>query len=55
MEDEKTRNCSCNIFPKCPECGNGSLLPFSFKEDVFEKWQCTNPECDFILKKIRDR
>ena len=41
------------IFPKCPRCGEGYLLPFSFKEDVFEKWQCSNPECDFILEKVR--
>ncbi len=25
------------LFPKCPEYGKGNLLPFSFKEDVFEK------------------
>ena len=44
---------SC-IFPKCPECGEGHLLPFSFKEDVFEKWKCSNPKCDFMVKKRED-
>ncbi len=39
------------IFPKCPKCDKGVLLPFSFKEDVFEKWQCT--ECEFVLEKKR--
>ena len=43
------------IFPKCAQCNNGYLLPFSFKEDVFEKWKCSNPECDFIVNKPRDR
>jgi len=47
MEQE---NNSC-IFPKCPECGKGFLLPFSFKEDVFEKWKCSNPECGYTVKK----
>jgi len=51
MSEEKN---SC-IFPKCPKCGNGYLLPFSFKEDVFEKWKCSNPECDFIVRKRDDR
>jgi len=40
-----------NIFPKCPRCGEGVLLPFSFKEDVFEKWKCSNPECGYVVKK----
>jgi len=44
------------IFPECPTCKAGCLLPFSFKEDTFEKWQCSNPECDFIVdKKRRER
>ena len=43
-----------NIFPKCLACDKSQLLPFSFKEDVFEKWKCSNPDCDFIVKK-RDR
>ena len=29
------------IFPKCPKCDKGYLLPFSYKEDVFEKWKCS--------------
>ena len=48
MEGEN-QNC---IFPKC---GKGYLLPFSYKEDVYEKWKCPNPECDFIVKKREDR
>lgn len=49
---EESDSCSdCCIFPKCPQCGNGVLLPFSFKEDVFEKWKCSSPECGFVLKK----
>ncbi len=44
------------IFPKCVKCQKGYLLPFSFKEDVFEKWQCSDSDCDFIVeKKRRDR
>ncbi len=43
------------IFPKCPTCKEGCLLPFSFKEDVFEKWGCSNPDCDFVMKKPRER
>ena len=39
------------IFPKCPECGKGVLLPFSFKEDVFENWKCS--ECGFTIEKTR--
>ncbi|MEK6914681.1 MAG: hypothetical protein AABW83_03455 [Nanoarchaeota archaeon] len=39
------------LFPRCPECGNGHLLPFSFKEDVFEKWKCSNSKCDYTLRK----
>ena len=45
---EDNPNC---IFPKCPQCGKGYLLPFSFKEDVFEKWKCSDPDCGFIVKK----
>ncbi|MFH1425604.1 MAG: hypothetical protein ABIG28_02655 [archaeon] len=36
--------CACNdscIFPKCPECGKGYLLPFSRGEDTFEWWRCS--------------
>ena len=43
-------NNSC-IFPRCPECDKGYLLPFSYKEDVFEKWKCSNPECEYTVKK----
>jgi len=52
-EESEKCNCNhdCNIFPKCPRCGEGVLLPFSFKEDVFEKWKCSNPDCGFVLKK----
>ena len=42
----------CCMFPKCPKCKEGYLVPFSFKEDVFEKWKCTH--CEFELRK-RDR
>ncbi len=45
------RNQAVCIFPPCPSCDKGYLVPFSFKEDVFEKWQCT--QCDFILEKKR--
>lgn len=38
-----------DIFPECPECSEGVLVPFSFGEDVFEKWKCT--ECKHVLKK----
>ena len=45
-------NCDCDcVFPKCPACGKGYLLPFSYKEDVFEKWKCSNPNCDFVVNK----
>jgi len=37
------------FFPNCPKCEKGVLVPFSFKEDVFEKWKCT--ECEFELRK----
>ncbi len=50
-ENENKEKCNCSIFPKCPRCGKGDLLPFSFKEDVFEKWKCSNPECEYTVKK----
>ena len=39
------------IFPKCPNCDKGYLLPFSFKEDVFEKWKCSNSNCNYNVRK----
>lgn len=39
------------ILPHCPKCEKGFLLPFSFKEDVFEKWKCSNPGCEYVIKK----
>ncbi len=48
MEENK----AC-IFPKCQKCEKGYLVPFSFKEDVFEKWKCSNPECDYLMEKPR--
>ena len=48
---EDSCECSC-IFPRCPSCGKGYLLPFSYKEDVFEKWRCS--ECGHTIEK-RDR
>tara|TARA_Y100000310_G_scaffold345322_1_gene463774 strand:- start:4160 stop:4306 length:147 start_codon:yes stop_codon:yes gene_type:complete len=38
MTEEENNAC---IFPRCHECNEGYLVPFSFKEDVFEKWKCT--------------
>jgi ribosomal protein S27AE len=37
------------IFPVCHKCNEGTLLPFSYKEDVFEKWKCS--ECGYIIEK----
>jgi len=54
MAEENNENNNC-IFPKCPNCGAGYLLPFSFKEDVFEKWKCSDPGCGFVIKKRDDR
>jgi len=48
-EENNTSENNCCIFPKCPNCGKGFLLPFSFKEDVFEKWKCS--ECAFVIEK----
>ncbi|MBS3080782.1 hypothetical protein J4221_04890 [Candidatus Pacearchaeota archaeon] len=39
------------IFPKCLKCEKGYLLPFSFREDVFEKWKCSNEECKYTVRK----
>jgi len=38
-----------SFFPKCPECNDGVLVPFSFKEDVFEFWKCTH--CGYKIAK----
>jgi len=43
------------VLPQCPICKEGYLLPFSFKEDVFEKWKCSSPDCEYVVKKPRDR
>ncbi len=45
---EETENKAC-IFPRCHECGKGYLLPFSYKEDVFEKWRCS--VCQHTIEK----
>jgi len=34
MEENMVEENNC-IFPKCPKCGKGYLLPFSRSEDVF--------------------
>lgn len=49
MEEKMANNENC-IFPTCPKCQEGYLLPFSYKEDVFEKWKCSNCE-HTILKR----
>ncbi len=50
MEDivpiEKENNCA---YPICPSCGEGNLVPFSYQNDVYEKWKCT--KCRFVLPK----
>ena len=43
-----SENNNC-IFPKCPSCGKGYLLPFSRSEDVFEIWKCS--ECGHTIQK----
>jgi Zn ribbon nucleic-acid-binding protein len=48
MEETKRMTDEC-IFPKCPECNEGYLLPFSYKEDVFEKWKCS--KCGHTIQK----
>ncbi len=48
VEDDKMTEDKC-IFPKCPSCGDGYLLPFSYKEDVFEKWKCS--KCGHTIEK----
>jgi len=38
-----------SFFPKCTQCDGGELLPFSFKEDVFEFWKCSS--CNYKIEK----
>jgi len=48
-EKNKAReNAEC-MFPPCPKCEEGFLLPFSRGEDVFEKWKCS--ECGYTIEK----
>ena len=46
--ENKRENSKC-IFPPCPKCETGFLLPFSRGEDVFEKWKCS--ECGYVIEK----
>jgi hypothetical protein len=54
-ENQKDHECGCSnafspcIFPPCPKCDAGYLLPFSRGEDVFEKWKCN--ECSYVIEK----
>ncbi len=56
MEEQETKeiknkvreNSEC-VFPPCPKCNAGYLLPFSYQEDVFEKWKCS--ECGYTIEK----
>ncbi len=48
MEEIEKEDKAC-IFPRCPKCKQGYLLPFSYQEDVFEKWKCS--ECGFTVEK----
>jgi len=50
-EDNVSTGREC-IFPPCPDCKRGFLLPFSRAEDVFEKWKCS--ECGFTVEKRED-
>tara|TARA_Y100000310_G_scaffold29516_1_gene28019 strand:+ start:27757 stop:27933 length:177 start_codon:yes stop_codon:yes gene_type:complete len=50
---EPEQNNSACIFPRCSKCGKGWLLPFSYKEDVFEKWKCS--ECKHTIEKKDNR
>lgn len=45
---KKRENNEC-IFPPCPKCEAGYLLPFSYQDDVFEKWKCS--ECSHVIEK----
>lgn len=37
------------IFPPCPKCDKGHMIPYSMGHDVFELWKCTN--CTHIVYK----
>ena len=37
------------IFPQCPKCHEGHMVPFSRGQDIFELWKCTN--CQHTLYK----
>jgi len=37
------------IWPVCPKCKEGAMVPFSFKEDVFEFWKCIG--CGYKVEK----
>ncbi|MBR9705501.1 hypothetical protein GOV14_00550 [Candidatus Pacearchaeota archaeon] len=60
-EHEHDDKCGCGpgtfidscVFPPCPKCDKGYLLPFSYKEDVFEKWKCS--ECMYTIEKREKR
>jgi len=38
-----------HIFPPCPKCERGVLLPFSRGEDIFELWKCS--VCGYTVNK----
>mgnify|MGYP002831913602 CR=1 FL=1 len=48
-QPKKQRENNKCIFPPCPKCEAGYLLPFSYQEDVFEKWKCS--ECGYVIEK----
>ena len=49
MEEQKIEENTKCMFPPCPKCDKGFLLPFSRAEDVFEKWKCS--ECQYTIEK----
>ncbi|MCU0798670.1 MAG: zf-TFIIB domain-containing protein [Candidatus Thermoplasmatota archaeon] len=40
---------TAELFPKCPKCDKGNLVPFSRGQDIFEIWKCTN--CAYTINK----
>ena len=38
-----------NIFPPCPQCNEGFMVPFSRGQDIFELWKCT--KCGYVVNK----